>query len=195
MDRHSLYTFLSLMALNGTTCHKFIYSPDKRVFGENTMAARTIISVEKPQTQTVEAVKALLSWRGRAADPLPSFVELGKEESRLVLVLSNKKDAYYTTTARACSCPAHNWHSGQRCKHQRKYFAEQQTAKPATVKQPNAGRWHGRNGPIIEDGERPFAKAPASPSFELVDCLPDASNREIAYWSIQEDKALWPAEA
>ena len=34
-------------------------------------AERKTLSVEKPQTQTVEAVKALLSWRGRASDPLP----------------------------------------------------------------------------------------------------------------------------
>ena len=88
-------------------------------------AERKILSVKKPQTQTVEAVKALLSWRGRASDPLPEFVEMGERDSRLVLVLSNKRDAYYTTTAQDCSCPAHNWHPGQRCKHQRKYFAEQ----------------------------------------------------------------------
>jgi len=87
-------------------------------------AERKILSVEKPQTQTVEAVKALLSWKGRAADPLPEFVEMGEGDSRLVLVLSNKKDAYYTTTARDCSCPAHNWHPNQRCKHQRKHFPE-----------------------------------------------------------------------
>lgn len=91
------------------------------------MAENTIINIEKPQTQTVEAVKALLSWRGRAADPLPSFIEMGKEEGRVVLVLSNKRDCYYTTTARECSCPAHNWHPGQRCKHQRKHFPEAAT--------------------------------------------------------------------
>jgi hypothetical protein len=90
-------------------------------------AERKTLSVEKPQTQTVEAVKALLSWRGRASDPLPEFVEMGEGDGRLVLVLSNKKDAYYTVTARDCSCPAHNWHPNQCCKHQRKHFPEQQT--------------------------------------------------------------------
>ncbi len=88
-------------------------------------AERKILSVEKPQTQTVDAVKALLSWKGRAADPLPEFVEMGEGDSRLVLVLSNKKDCFYVVTQKDCSCPAHNWHPGQRCKHQRKYFAEQ----------------------------------------------------------------------
>ena len=89
------------------------------------MAGKTLINIEKPITQTVEAVKSLLAWRGRSSDPLPQFVEMGEGDSRLVLVLSNKKDAYYTCTARDCSCPAHNWHPGQRCKHQRKHFAEQ----------------------------------------------------------------------
>ena len=150
---------------------------------------RTIISVEKPQTQTVEAVKALLAWRGRASDPLPSFIEMGEGEDRLVLVLSNKKDAYYTVTARDCSCPARSWHPGQRCKHQRKYFPEQTTATPATVKQPNAGRWHGHNGPVLDEA----AKVSTPPLY--VDCLPDPTARDLAYHSIQEDKILWPAEA
>ena len=93
------------------------------------MERRILVSAEKPQTQCVDAIKALLSWRGRASDPLPSFIEMGEGESRLVLVLSNKKDCFYVTTAKDCSCPAHNWHPGQRCKHQRKYFAEQATHK------------------------------------------------------------------
>ena len=89
------------------------------------MAGKTLIDIQKPTTQTVEAVKALLAWRGRAAEPLPSFIEMGEGNNRLVLVLSNKKDCFYVTTAKDCSCPAHNWHPGQRCKHQRKHFAEQ----------------------------------------------------------------------
>ena len=155
------------------------------------MSAKTIIRVEKPLTQTVVAVKGLLSWRGRASDPMPSFIEMGEGDTRLVLVLSNKRDCYYTVTARDCSCPAHNWRPGQRCKHQRKHFPEQQTAKPDTIKQPNAGRWHGHNGPIAPEETR-AAKA-ASPLY--VDTTSDANPREIAYWSIQEDKTLWPAEA
>jgi len=89
------------------------------------MAGKTIIDISKPTTQSIEGVKSLLSWRGRASDPLPSFIEMGEGDSRLVLVLSNKKDCFYVVTQKDCSCPAHNWHPGQRCKHQRKYFAEQ----------------------------------------------------------------------
>lgn len=159
------------------------------------MNTKTILRVEKPVTQTLEAVKALLAWKGRASDPLPSFIEMGEGESRLVLVLSNKRDAYYTVTARDCSCPARNWHPAQPCKHQRRYFAEPQaTTKPeAAIKQPNHGAWHGRNGPIIEDGERPFEKAVSS--SPLIDTTPDATPAELAYWSIQHDREMWPAEA
>ena len=106
------------------------------------MERRILVSAEKPQTQCVDAIKALLSWRGRASDPLPSFIEMGEGESRLVLVLSNKKDCFYVVTDRECSCPAHSWHPGQRCKHQRKYFAEEQTttrqSMAATLEQAEA---------------------------------------------------------
>ncbi len=91
------------------------------------MSGKQILNVEKPQTQTVKAVCGLLAWKGRSSNPLPEYVEMGEGDSRLVLVLSNKRDAYYTTTARECSCPAHNWHPGSRCKHQRKYFPEAAT--------------------------------------------------------------------
>lgn len=59
-----------------------------------------------PVTQSLDAVKALLTWKGRAANPLPQFVEMREDEGRVMLVLSNKKDAYYTVTATKCSCPS-----------------------------------------------------------------------------------------
>jgi len=88
------------------------------------MSGKQILNVEKPQTQTVKAVCGLLAWKGRSSNPLPEYVEMGAGESRLVLVLSNKRDAYYTVTAKDCSCPARNWHPNQPCKHQRKHFPE-----------------------------------------------------------------------
>ena len=84
------------------------------------MAAKTLLETTNPVTQSVESVKAFLSWRERAVDPLPTDVSL--ENGRMVLVLSSKKDAYYCTTSRACSCPAAAYHPGQRCKHQKRYF-------------------------------------------------------------------------
>jgi len=152
------------------------------------MNSKTILNVEKPQTQTVAAIKALLSWRGRAADPLPSFIEIGSGDNRLVLVLSNKRDAYYTVTARDCSCPAAIYHHGP-CKHQRKYFPEVNAAtKPAAIvmeRKPFK--------PFIEDEAR-AAKVSAS-SFEMVDCLPDPTARDLAYHSIKADRDMWPVEA
>ena len=127
------------------------------------MPERKILNIEKPTTQTVKAVCGLLAWKSRSSNPLPSFVELGSGEEKVVLVLSNKKDSYYTVTAKDCSCPAAIYHHGP-CKHQRKYFPEQQqrtTAEPGAIKQPNHGAWHGRNGPWIEDEVKRPAKVVA----------------------------------
>jgi len=189
------------------------------------MSGKQILNVEKPQTQTVKAVCGLLAWKGRSSNPLPEYVEMGEGDSRLVLVLSNKRDAYYTTTARECSCPAHNWHPNQRCKHQRKYFPEAATitrqsmaatleqaeanlskmpyqyqrmvkaAREAAEAEPSDIIPHKPFKPFIEDEERPFAKAAASPSFEMVDCLPDPTARDLAYHSIKADRDMWPVEA
>jgi hypothetical protein len=41
----------------------------------------------------------------------------------VVLVLSGKKDVYYTTTPRSCSCPSGTYRPGQICKHRRNYFS------------------------------------------------------------------------
>jgi hypothetical protein len=74
----------------------------------------------------VEAVKNLLAFVGRASDPMPTDVTL--DNGRLVLVLSNKKDCYYTVTATKCSCPAATYHRGP-CKHQRKFFPGPQKSR------------------------------------------------------------------
>ena len=84
------------------------------------MSGKPLVEIQNPVTQTVDAVKSLLTYTGRATDPLPTDVSL--ENGRLVLVLSSKKDAYYCTTSRSCSCPAAAYHPGRRCKHQKKYF-------------------------------------------------------------------------
>ena len=83
---------------------------------------------ESPKTQSAEAIKSLLTWKKVSSDPLPQEVSL--DSGRLVLVLSNKKDCYYTVTAKGCSCPAATYHPGTRCKHSKKYFP-QATREPA----------------------------------------------------------------
>jgi hypothetical protein len=115
------------------------------------MAGKLIYDGTSPKTQSIDAVKALLAWKGRGIEPLPAFVEICQGESRLVMVLSNKKDSYYTTTPKACSCPAATYHPGQLCKHQRKYFPK--IAKPAVAEEGEsirpAGKWaDGMNGPV-----------------------------------------------
>jgi hypothetical protein len=82
---------------------------------------KLVYQVESPKTQSIDAVKALLAFKKVASDPLPQEVSL--DGGRLVLVLSNKRDVYYTVTERACSCPAATYHRGP-CKHQRKYFPQ-----------------------------------------------------------------------
>jgi hypothetical protein len=98
-----------------------------------------------PVTQSVDAIKSLLAYMGRASDPMPSDISLNN--GHLVLVLSNKKDAYYTCTATACSCPSAAYRPGQTCKHQRRYFP--QVAKPAATAsesiRPTVG-WIGPDG-------------------------------------------------
>ena len=79
-------------------------------------------------TQSVDAVKALLNWKGHPVDPLPA--DLSMDNGRLVLVLSNKKDVYYTVTPTKCSCPSATYHPAQPCKHQRKHFGAKAEAKP-----------------------------------------------------------------
>jgi hypothetical protein len=91
------------------------------------MQGKTLLASESPITQSIEAVKALLAYASRASDPLPTFVEMPGRE--VVLVLSGKKDVYYTTTARACSCPSGTYRPGQICKHRRNYFAKESRAE------------------------------------------------------------------
>jgi hypothetical protein len=91
--------------------------------------------LQGPVSQSVDAVKALLTWKGRAVDPLPPVVEFTHEgeEGRLMLVLSNKKDSYYVTTSANCSCPARTYNPGQPCKHQRKHFGAKVAAPEVTA--------------------------------------------------------------
>jgi len=84
------------------------------VFGENTMTGNTLVQIEKPTTQTVDSVKSLLAYVGRASDPMPIFVEL---KGGVRLTRSKKGDCYYTTTPTECSCKARTFNPGTSCKH------------------------------------------------------------------------------
>ena len=156
------------------------------------VSANPAIQSREVVTQTLDAVKALLAFVGRASDPLP--VDVALDNGRVVLVLSNKKDVYYTVTATACSCPAAHWHQGP-CKHMRKHFPQAETAKTVSSGESlrPTGKWDGGfNGPVsLLPSEEKAAKAS---SLSVIDCH-DTTPLDVAYWSIQEDKTMWPAEA
>lgn len=80
------------------------------------MSGKTLVEIQTPVTQTVDAVKALLVYMHRPAEPLPLFVALN---DRVRLTLSKDKQAYYVTTANGCSCPARTYNPAKPCKHMR----------------------------------------------------------------------------
>lgn len=106
-------------------------------------------------TQSIGAVVELLRYMGRPSKPLPETVQL----PGMFLVLSNKQDAFYATTAQCCSCPSAVYRPGQACKHRRKYFPAQkpqQAARAATQRDPDSirpeAKWAGGfNGPVEVD--------------------------------------------
>jgi len=108
------------------------------------MNEKTLLASGSPITQRIDAVKALLAFKKVASDPLPQEVSL--DGGRLVLVLSNKKDAYYTVTAKGCSCPAATYHPGTRCKHSKKYFP--QPEQEANLRDGLPGWPGGAHGPV-----------------------------------------------
>jgi len=75
---------------------------------------KTILNLETPVTQSVDAVKALLAYMHRPAEPLPEFVEL---QDRVRLTRSKDGKGYYLTTPKNCSCPARAFNPGAPCKH------------------------------------------------------------------------------
>jgi len=108
------------------------------------MEGKTLLASGSPTTQRIDAVKALLAWKKVSSDPLPDFVELGEGNHRLVLVLSSKKDAYYTVTSKGCSCPSATYRPGMACKHQRKYFPQEES----NLRDSLPGWPGGLNGPV-----------------------------------------------
>ena len=84
--------------------------------------------IANPVTQTRDAVQQLIAYfnHGQQPEEMPSFYRLDGE---MVLVLNNKKDAYYVTTPKTCSCPASVYNPGKPCKHSRKYFPQPQKSR------------------------------------------------------------------
>jgi len=82
------------------------------------MSGRILVQMQNPVTQKPEAVEALAAYLNKPIEA--GVLDLGSA----TLVKSNKGDAFYTVTAKACSCPATTYHPGMACKHQRKYFPQ-----------------------------------------------------------------------
>jgi hypothetical protein len=103
-------------------------------------------------TQSTEAVESLLKYLGKPSAPLPDVVKL----LDMVLVLSNRKNAYYVTTVKSCSCPSAAYRPGQKCKHQRRYFPGTDAPGRVTAETSDSirpsGKWPGGfNGPVDID--------------------------------------------
>ncbi len=81
------------------------------------MSGKIIYEMESPKTQTLEAVENLATYLNKHIEG--GVLDLGTVK----LVLSNKKDVFYTVSARSCSCPSHTYRGGP-CKHQRKHFPQ-----------------------------------------------------------------------
>ncbi|MHB8119804.1 MAG: SWIM zinc finger family protein [Methanothrix sp.] len=116
---------------------------------------------ESPVTQGREAVKQLIAYHNHGVEPqeMPNFYRL---TGGMVLVLNNKKDAYYVTTPKTCSCPAAIYNPGP-CKHARKYFP--QPKKEVATEEPTEGAKRLARPP--EESIRPNTKA-----FRPFDSLP-----------------------
>ena len=109
------------------------------------MSGKILFNGASPVTQKTDAVEALAAYMGKEISG-DGVLDLGSFK----LVRSNKGDAFYGVTAKACSCPSAAYRPGQSCKHQRKYFAG-----VAAQTKPNASE------PLIKiGGFRPFDEMP-----------------------------------
>ena len=88
--------------------------------------------IASPVTQARAAVEQLIRYHNHGQQPveMPDFYRLSGE---MVLVLNNKKDAYYVTTPKSCSCPSATYNPGKPCKHSRKYFPQPKREAEATI--------------------------------------------------------------
>ncbi len=106
------------------------------------MTGKVIFEMQSPVTQSVQAVESLASYLNKTIGN--GILDLGAVK----LVKSNKGDAFYTVTEKACSCPSATYRPGQPCKHQRQYFAMKPTQAREESLRP-VGKWAGgNNGPV-----------------------------------------------
>jgi hypothetical protein len=110
------------------------------------MSGKILFNGASPVTQKTDAVEALAAYLNKSIEG--GVLDLGS----LKLVKSNKGDAFYGVTAKACSCPSAAYRPGQSCKHQRKFFpqvAKLVATEPESIR-PAASWPSGMNGPVDE---------------------------------------------
>ena len=66
------------------------------------MAGKLLVQISKPETQTIDAGKALARFLG-LSEEMPEKISLANGAQ---LTLSSKKDCYYYTSLNGCSCKA-----------------------------------------------------------------------------------------
>jgi hypothetical protein len=105
---------------------------------------RTLLDSGSLVTQDIATVSEMLRCLGRPQDPLPEVIDLGSVK----LVRNNKRDAFYCTTEKSCSCPGFTYRGGP-CKHQRKHFEE--------------SKWRGQTlAETLEEHDRNLHRMPKS---------------------------------
>jgi hypothetical protein len=92
---------------------KLKYSGHEEVLGENTMSERNLLEGLSPVTQTIDSGKALAKFLGMKEE-LPEIIALANGAR---LNLSSKKDCYYYTSEKGCTCKAGQY--GRICRHRK----------------------------------------------------------------------------
>ena len=107
------------------------------------MSERNLLAgIVGPTTQTIESGKALAKFLG-LSEELPESIALANGAR---LTLSSKKDCYYMTTSKNCSCRAGQF--GRMCRHRKAL----ESSKP-----------HGQSlAQTLEEHDRNLHKMPAS---------------------------------
>ena len=75
--------------------------------------SKFLIDIQSPVTQTIDSVKALAKFLGMKED-LPETIVLANGAR---LVLSTKRDCYYFTSEKGCTCRAGTY--GRICRHRK----------------------------------------------------------------------------
>lgn len=91
-----------------------------------TMSGKVLFESVTPVTQTIASVKALAQFLG-LKEALPQVISLANGAQ---LSLSSKKDCYYFTNSRSCSCRAGLY--GKDCKHKRAILERASSSAPSS---------------------------------------------------------------